>query len=154
MEYRLLLGCLVFAVTWGPVSGTPSIHKITHERLFAPIPRSATSSGNPVVTVSNQSELIAALVNGNRIIMSNDIYLVDGGTIYNVPSGISIQGKTGLTIDGNGFKLDGNATVRCLTVGSQSDVTLINLNITGGYSVRIVVHLTVDCRLLIDNSRL
>ena len=101
------------------------------------------SSGNAVVTVSTQSELIDALVNGNMIIMSNDIYLVDSGTAYGAATGISIQGITGLTIDGKGYKLDGPKRVRGILVAFQSDVTLINLNVTGGYSVRSFRNITV-----------
>ena len=93
------------------------------------------TSTNGVITVSTQSDLIAALANGNTINLSNDIYLTSSGSVASEKTGIIIRGITGLIINGNGFKLDGQNSVRCLYIGDQSDVSFTNLNVTGGFVV-------------------
>lgn len=124
--HRLLLSHLISAVAGDSLNRPSLFHQATRERFPSRAP--AISSENAVIIVSTQSELTAALASGNTISLSNTIKLFD--------SGISIQGLTGVTIDGNGFKLDGQETVRCLSVGAQSEVTLINLIVAGGYTVR------------------
>lgn len=86
-----------------------------------------------VVTVSTQSELIAAIATGNTINLSNDIYLTSSGIVANANTAIIIRGVTGLILNGNGFKLGGENSVRCLYVGDESEVSFLNLYITGQF---------------------
>lgn len=136
-----LLGYLVSAVAGGSSLRLSRI--FTLARLSALIPTDQAVEGdsdNAVIPVSSQSELLDALVSGNTITLSNDIFLIDTGSNSGGKTGISIVGITGLTIDGKGFKLDGQKTARCLFIGDQSDVTFINLSITGGLVVRSTIH--------------
>ena len=79
--------------------------------------------------VSTQAEFVVALVSGNTIELNADIHL-NGTSI-----GINITGITGLTINGNGFKVDGNNAVGCFLVQGNSEVAFNNITITRGFAV-------------------
>jgi hypothetical protein len=87
--------------------------------------------------VTSQTELIGAFAifpNGEIIInFENDITLTKE---------IAIDTMTGVEINGNGFKLDGNKAVRCLKITS-SVVSINNLVITGGLTTDKVGHLLI-----------
>jgi hypothetical protein len=93
-----------------------------------------TSSSSTVValnrllatTVSTQAELTAALANNARIELGADILLT---------SEVTINGLTGVVIDGKGFKIDGNNSVRCFNIQNGAEVALTHLTITRGSAV-------------------
>ncbi len=72
------------------------------------------------VNAATEAELTAAIGNGNTVDVTEDIYLTATIFIYSV---------TGLTINGNGFKVDGQGEVRCFSL-QNSDVALTGLTIT------------------------
>jgi hypothetical protein len=76
-------------------------------------------------TVTTQAELVAALANSVTIVFAADILLT---------SEVSIDGLTGLVINGKGFKIDGNNAVRCFRIDIGTEVAFANLTITRGSS--------------------
>ena len=83
-----------------------------------------------MVTVTTQAEFVAAIADDTTIELAADIYL---------SSQIDIDGITGLVINGNGFKIDANASSsdprRCMYIDGGSQVTMNQLTVSGGYVV-------------------
>ena len=86
------------------------------------MPEGSTPLSRRTVTVSDQASLGTALSSDATIYLSADIYLT---------STITIDGLTDLTINGNGFKVDGRGSVRCFYIVT-SEITINNLIITHG----------------------
>ena len=89
---------------------------------------------------ATQAELIAALGNDTTVVFNNTILLEsstdvtasDGGDLG--ATGIVIENVKGLVIDGAGFAIDGQGKMRCLYVGPNSDVALIDTTVKNGYT--------------------
>ena len=80
---------------------------------------------------ATQADLIAALGNDNTtVVLNNTILLESSNDGY---AGIVIENVQGLVIDGAGFAIDGQGKMRCLYVGENSDVALIDTTVTNGY---------------------
>ena len=80
-----------------------------------------------MVTVTTQEEFEAAVASDTTIEVAADIYL---------SSEIDIDGITGLVINGNGFKIDGQGYVTsCMWIEGGSEVTMNQLTVTNGYVV-------------------
>lgn len=78
-----------------------------------------------IETVSTEAGFHGAISSGvNTINLAADIYLI---------SGASIMHAYGMVINGNGYKLDGSSTVRCLTITS-SRVTLLGLTVENSFA--------------------
>jgi len=76
------------------------------------------------VSVSTEAGLHAAIVAGNTVELAADIDL---------SAPISIDGITGLVIDGNGHKIDGQGRVRCFYINNGAEVKINKLKVTGGF---------------------
>eukprot|EP00613_Pedinella_sp_CCMP2098_P029919 CAMPEP_0171739396 /NCGR_PEP_ID=MMETSP0991-20121206/34220_1 /TAXON_ID=483369 /ORGANISM="non described non described, Strain CCMP2098" /LENGTH=482 /DNA_ID=CAMNT_0012337029 /DNA_START=276 /DNA_END=1723 /DNA_ORIENTATION=+ len=86
-------------------------------------------------TVATRAELTSALTNNSVIELAADILMNPVGIEGADPilmNSVEIEGLTGVVIDGNGFKLDGNNSVRCLGV-IDSALTINNIAITRGF---------------------
>jgi hypothetical protein len=81
-----------------------------------------------ITTVTTEAELTTALNNNARIELAADILLT---------STININGLTGVVIDGKGFEINGNDTVRCFYIYNGAEVSLSNLTITRGYTTGV-----------------
>jgi hypothetical protein len=81
-------------------------------------------------SVSTQTEFTSALQSNAVIEMESNIVLV---------SALTIMGKTGVIVHGNGHSVDGNNLVRCFVVQS-SEVAMHNLTITRGLSTSTVTN--------------
>ncbi len=73
------------------------------------------------VTVFTEAELTASFSDDATIFFGNNILLT---------SQIVIKGVTGLTINGNGFQIDGQGQVRGMNISAGSEVFFKNLTIT------------------------
>jgi hypothetical protein len=76
-----------------------------------------------VTVVSDETALNNALSNFAEIKLAAHIMLT---------APIAISGLTGVVINGNGFKVDGNNAVRCFKVEVGAEVFFFNLTITNG----------------------
>jgi len=79
-----------------------------------------------VTTVSDETAFNNALGTDSEIEMAADIVLA---------ATVTISGLTGVVINGRGFKVDGNSTVRCFYI-SSAEVFFSNLTIADGQLVR------------------
>ena len=98
-----------------------------------------TMAAQTVKYAATQADLIAALENDNTtVVLKNNIILERPleqrhfGT--SMGAGIIIENVQGLVIDGAGFAIDGQGKMRCLYVGENSDVALIDTTVTNGNS--------------------
>ena len=94
-----------------------------------------TMAAQTVKYAATQADLIAALGNDTTVVLNNTI-LLENSTIAPVSgyTGIIIENVKGLVIDGAGFAIDGQGKMRCLYVGENSDVALIDTTVTNGYT--------------------
>ena len=95
-----------------------------------------TMAAQTVKYAATQADLIAALGKDTTVVLNNTI-LLESSTDYPVwdyPTGIVIENVQGLVIDGAGFAIDGQGKMRCLFVGGNSDVALIDTIVTNGYA--------------------
>ena len=94
-----------------------------------------TMAAQTVKYAATQADLIAALGNDTTVVLNNTI-LLESSTITpdGFPTGIVIENVQGLVIDGAGFAIDGRHGMRCLYVGRNSDVALIDTTVTNGNS--------------------
>ena len=76
------------------------------------------------VSVSTAAQLQAAIANHTTITLAGDIFL-------NIT--IEIHGKTAVLINGMGFKLDANRSVRCFHIDGGSNVEMRDLIVMNGY---------------------
>ena len=95
-----------------------------------------TMAAQTVKYAATQADLIAALGNDTTVVLNNTILLesstdAPGG---NGPTGIVIENVQGLVIDGAGFAIDGQGKMRCLYVGPNSDVALVDSTVKNGYT--------------------
>ena len=85
---------------------------------------------------ATQADLIAALGNDTTVVLNNTILLESSTNPDNWgATGIVIENVKGLVIDGAGFAIDGQGKMRCLYVGLNSDVALIDTTVKNGYGV-------------------
>jgi hypothetical protein len=77
-----------------------------------------------LATVNTAGALQVAIASGATIDIAADLLLT---------SSIAISGITDLVINGNGFKVDGQGSVRCFIIDGASAVTISDLIITNGY---------------------
>jgi hypothetical protein len=77
-----------------------------------------------VTAVSDEAAFNTALANSAEIEVWAHITLT---------ATITISGLTGVVINGNGFKVDGNNAVRCFKIQGGAEVSFFNLTITKGY---------------------
>ena len=89
-----------------------------------------TMAAQTVKYAATQADLIAALGNDTTVVLKNTILLESSNDGY---AGIVIENVKGLVIDGAGFAIDGQGKMRCLYVGENSDVALIDTIVTNGY---------------------
>ena len=94
-----------------------------------------TMAAQTVKYAATQADLIAALGNDNTTVVLNNTIQLESSTNApdSVPTGIVIENVKGLVIDGAGFAIDGQGKMRCLYVGGNSDVALIDTTVTNGY---------------------
>ena len=93
-----------------------------------------TMAAQTVKYAATQADLIAALGNDTTVVLNNTILLESStNPDYNGDTGIVIENVKGLVIDGAGFAIDGRHGMRCLYVGRNSDVALIDTTVTNGY---------------------
>lgn len=152
----MLTLCFYFVSAYGDsrdIINQPKLYrKIKHESPLAPLDdqgAAATIGVGVVISVSTQSELIAAIENGNSIALTQDILLISSGIEARSATGITIKGIKGLTINGNGFKLDGQNSVRCIYI-DKSNVSFMHLNVTGGIQVTLsvlIIYIECICRV-------
>jgi hypothetical protein len=104
-----------------------------------------TVSATPENVVYTQNRLQSLISSYTSLILGADIYLT---------SHISIYGIYSLLIDGDGYKIDGQNSVRCLYVaGVSTNIYLTNLVITNGnsyYGGGLLV--MTDCFVSLSNS--
>lgn len=82
-----------------------------------------------VTVVSDEATLKDALTNDNaEIELSVAITLTDE---------IDINGRTGVVMNGNGFKIDGNSSVRCFKIENNAEMSFYNLTITNCHSENV-----------------
>ena len=87
---------------------------------------------------ATQAELIAALgsdttvVFNNTILLENSTDVTDSRGYPRGATGIVIENVKGLVIDGAGFAIDGQGKMRCLYVGPNSDVALVDTTVKNG----------------------
>ena len=101
-----------------------------------------TMAAQTVKYAATQADLIAALGNDNTTVVLNNTILLESSTDPGADSygndlgatGIVIENVKGLVIDGAGFAIDGQGKMRCLYVGGNSDVALIDTTVTNGYT--------------------
>ena len=90
-----------------------------------------TMAAQTVKYAATQADLIAALGDDNTTVVLNNTILLETST--DGYAGIVIENVKGLVIDGAGFAIDGQGKMRCLYVGENSDVALIDTIVTNGY---------------------
>ena len=79
----------------------------------------------PTVTVTTLNEFTTALSRNNvEIELAADIILT---------TNIGIRGLTGVVINGNNFKVDGNNAVQCFLIANGAEVSFNDLAITNCY---------------------
>jgi hypothetical protein len=78
-----------------------------------------------LVTVSTEAAFVASLANDAFIELASNLILA---------SSISIDGFTGVVVNGSGYKLDGNDLVRCLSIQNNAEAAIFDLVITRGFS--------------------
>ena len=78
-----------------------------------------------VAVVTTEADLKANIVDGATISIGADILLTSTVNVNN----------TGLSIEGNSFKIDGQEKGNCFYITSGSIVILRNMTITNGYTV-------------------
>ena len=94
-----------------------------------------TMAAQTVKYAATQADLIAALGNDTTVVLNNTILLESSTNPNNWGyTGIVIENVKGLVIDGAGFAIDGQHRMRCLFVGENSDVALIDTTVTNGNS--------------------
>ena len=95
-----------------------------------------TMAAQTVKYAATQADLIAALENDNTTVVLNNTIQLERRTEApdGSPTGIVIENVQGLVIDGAGFAIDGQGKMRCLYVGENSDVALIDTTVTNGNS--------------------
>ena len=79
-----------------------------------------------VAVVTTEADLKANIVDGATISIGADILLT---------STVNVNNVTGLSIEGNSFKIDGQEKGNCFYITSGSIVILRNMTITNGYTV-------------------
>ena len=99
-----------------------------------------TMAAQTVKYAATQADLIAALGSDTTVVLNNTILLESSTDVTNSigydegATGIVIENVKGLVIDGAGFAIDGQGKMRCLFVGGNSDVALIDTIVTNGYA--------------------
>ena len=99
-----------------------------------------TMAAQTVKYAATQADLIAALGSNTTVVLNNTILLESSTDVTNSigydegATGIVIENVKGLVIDGAGFAIDGQGKMRCLYVGRNSDVALIDTTVTNGYT--------------------
>ena len=93
---------------------------------------------NEVVT--NEADLKANLLDDATISIGADIYLT---------SAVTINGVTGLYIEGNNFRIDGQQKDGCFYITSGSELIFTNMTITNGHTV-----MNIDVKLRTYNFML
>ena len=76
--------------------------------------------------MTTEADLKANVVDGATISIGADILLT---------STVNVNNVTGLSIEGNSFKIDGQEKGNCFYITSGSIVILRNMTITNGYTV-------------------
>ena len=121
----------------GPVSTTTTtLRLLLRVVVAAGAITTLTMAAQTVKYAATQADLIAALGNDNTTVVLNNTILLESSTDApggNGPTGIVIENVQGLVIDGAGFAIDGQGKMRCLYVGENSDVALIDTTVTNGY---------------------
>ena len=99
-----------------------------------------TMAAQTVKYAATQAELIAAIGSDTTVVLNNTILLESSTDVTTSDgydegaTGIVIENVKGLVIDGAGFAIDGQGKMRCLYVGENSDVALIDTTVTNGYT--------------------
>ena len=97
-----------------------------------------TMAAQTVKYAATQADLIAALGNDNTTVVLKNTILLESSTNPDGigDTGIVIENVQGLVIDGGRrkFAIDGQGKMRCLYVGENSDVALIDTTVTNGYT--------------------
>ena len=93
-----------------------------------------TMAAQTVKYAATQADLIAALGNDTTVVLNSTILLETSTNPDGYATGIVIENVKGLVIDGAGFAIDGQGKMRCLYVGENSDVALIDTTVTNGYT--------------------
>ena len=99
-----------------------------------------TMAAQTVKYAATQAELIAALGSDTTVVLNNTILLESSTDVTNSngydegATGIVIENVKGLVIDGAGFAIDGQGKMRCLYVGPNSDVALIDTTVKNGFT--------------------
>ena len=92
-----------------------------------------TMAAQTVKYAATQADLIAALGDDTTVVLNNTILLESStNPDYNGDTGIVIENVKGLVIDGAGFAIDGQGKMRCLYVGPNSDVVLVDTTVKNG----------------------
>jgi len=107
--------------------------------------------GQHVVVVMNEAQLRAALVDNTTVRLGADIYL--GAQML-------LAEFTDFTLDGDGFKVDGNGSVSCFAVTRQAHVRMVDLTLAhcvgsgnnGGAVTFISGILALEWCFIVDNQ--
>ena len=95
-----------------------------------------TGAQQTVKHAGNQFELLDAIGSNTTAVLTGNIDLEYGMDIQSSYTGIVIENVQGFVIDGAGFAINGQGSMRCLYVGgSGSTVELRNLTVTNGSSI-------------------
>ena len=118
----------------GPVSAA-TLRLLLRVVVAAGAITTLTMAAQTVKYAATQADLIAALGDDTTVVLNNTILLeTSTDDPYGDPTGIVIENVQGLVIDGAGFAIDGRHRMRCLYVGGNSDVALIDTTVTNGNS--------------------
>ena len=79
-----------------------------------------------VEVITTEADLKANIVDDATISIGTDIYL---------SSAVNISGVTGLFIEGNNFRIDGQKKGGCFFISTGSEVIFTNMTIANGYAV-------------------
>ena len=120
----------------GPVpAATTTLRLLLRVVVAAGAITTLTMAAQTVKYAATQADLIAALGNDTTVVLNNTILLESStNPDRNGNTGIVIENVKGLVIDGAGFAIDGRHRMRCLYVGENSDVALIDTTVTNGYA--------------------
>ena len=120
-------------------AATTTLHLLLRVVVAAGAITTLTMAAQTVKYAATQAELqIAVLRHNTTVVLKNNILLERPleqrhfGT--SMGAGIIIENVQGLVIDGAGFAIDGQGKMRCLFVGGNSDVALIDTIVTNGYA--------------------
>jgi hypothetical protein len=89
------------------------------------------SSYDMMAIPSVRRNLVTTETSLNANIISNSVVDIDGDIDLSIGS-ITISNVVSLTIEGNGFKVDGRGLVGCFFIQSSSSIRVNNLTVSGG----------------------